>query len=160
MLRKANEEDIYSESLFNLLNDDLIEEYIKPLYCKDFSELKRIVHHSRDLCDFQKDFCYFLEELSSGELIGIIDAYVESDTICLSAAILADYRGNGFMPEATIGFLLYLKENHSEILYAEFLIKEDNESSLRIMDKLNIPLSREMVNYFYYRLPLYEELPF
>ena len=154
-LRQPQESD--KDLLFSLLNDPKVQEFLAHIYCETISDVDEFIFLTQ-LSDFESDFCFILENKESKEIVGLIEAYVTSDKIlCISYAIKESARGNGFICEALKGFIIYIFLKKLNILFVEFSIRNDNNSSMNIMRKLNIPLYRQMLKYNSYRLSMQEK---
>ena len=155
VLRQPQESD--KDLLFSLLNDPKVQEFLTHIYCENASDIDEFITLSH-LSDFESDFCFILENKESKEIIGLIEAYVTSDKIlCISYVIKESARGNGFICEALKEFIIYIFLKKLNILFVEFSIRNDNNSSMNIMRKLNIPLYRQMLKYNSYRLSMQEK---
>ena len=155
VLRQPQESD--KDLLFSLLNDPKVQEFLAHIYCETISDVDEFIFLTQ-LSDFESDFCFILENKESKEIVGLIEAYVTSDKIlCISYAIKESARGNGFICEALKEFILYIFLKKLNILFVEFSIRNDNNSSMNIMRKLNIPLYRQMLKYNSYRLSMQEK---
>ena len=154
VLRQPQKSD--KDSLFSLLNDYKVQEFLTHIFCESISDINEFLFLS-ELSDFETDFCFILESKENKEIIGLIEAYVTSDNIlCISYAIKESYRGKGFICEALKEFIIYVFQKNLNILFVEFSIRNDNNSSIHIMRKLNIPLYRKMMKYSSYRLTMQE----
>lgn len=155
VLRQPKKSD--KKLLFSLLNDNKIQEFLHHIYCENSSDIDEFISLSH-LSDFQSDFCFILENKKSKEIVGLIEAYVTSDNILsVSYAIKESARGNGFISEALKAFIIYIFSKKLNILYIEFSIRKDNNASINIMKKLNVPLYRSMLKYNSYRLTMQEK---
>ena len=155
VLRQPQKSD--KELLFPLLNDNKVQEFLSHMHCKSTTDIDEFITLSH-LSDFKSDFCFILETKETKEIVGVIEAYVTSDNIlCVSYAIKESARGNGFICEALKEFIIYIFIKNLNILYVEFSIRKDNNSSISIMKKLNIPLYRNMLKYNSYRLSMQEK---
>lgn len=160
ILRKPKRSDI--ELLLPLLSDDKIEEYVPGLSYKTIDKIKDFIKFYIKKTDYKNDFCLLIQDLKTKEILGIIDAYIYCSnkyTIGISYGLKESARGKSIILEALKSFLTYLHIN-SNAKYAEFSIREDNTSSLRVMEKLNIPSTGKSGNYIYYRLSLKEKPSF
>lgn len=155
VLRQPQKSD--KDLLFALLNDTKINEFISHIYCETLSDVDEFIFLSH-LSDFKSDFCFILESKETKEIVGLIEAYVTSNNIlCVSYATKKNSRGKGFICEALKAFLFYIFIKNLNILFVEFSIREDNQPSVSIMRKLNIPLYRQKANYNDYRLSMKEK---
>ena len=155
VLRQIQESD--NELLFPLLNDNLVQEFIPYIYCQNASDIDEFILLEQ-LSDFENDFCFILESKENNQIVGLIKAYVTSDNIlCVSYAIKESARGNGFICEALKAFIMYIFSKKLGIIYVEFSIRKDNNASMSIMKKLNIPEYRSMIKYNSYRLSMQEK---
>lgn len=155
ILRQIQESD--KELLFPLLTDNLVQEFIPYIYCENTSDIDEFIFLEQP-SDFENDFCFILESKETKEIIGLIKAYVTLDKIlCVSYAIKESARGNGFICEALKAFIMYIFLKELNILYVEFSIRKDNQPSVTIMKKLNVPLYLKKANYNNYRLSMQEK---
>ena len=155
VLRQPQKSD--KNLLFALLNDIKVREFISHIYCETISDVDEFIFLTQ-LSDFESDFCFILENKENNEIVGLIEAYVTSDKIlCISYVIKESARGNGFICEALKAFIIYIFIKKLNILFVEFSIRNDNNPSMNIMRKLNIPLYRQMLKYNSYRLSMQEK---
>lgn len=160
ILRKPKRSD--AELLLPLLSDDKIEEYVPGLSHRTVAEIRNFIKFYVKESDYKNDFCLLIQDLKTKEILGIIDAYVYfnfEDTVAISYAIKESARGKGIIAEALKSFLIYL-HNNCNAKYAEFSIRDDNNSSLKVMEKLNISPHDKTGNYIYYSLSLKEKPSF
>lgn len=139
------------EDLLDLLNNPSIEKYIPGLAFHNLEE----VTHLFIVSQLHNSILLVLEEIASKKIIGIIFAYIDPSFLgSISYVMHKDYRGRGIMPEALKLFIRYLYENKLARCIT-FCINISNKSSIRVMQKLNIPFC-----YSYFHLSLTQELPF
>lgn len=144
--------------LLKLLSDHQIREFVPHIYNNNLEDIEMFIS-SYYSSDFEVDFCMIIEEQKSNDIVGILEGLVYSDgSTEISYAIKSSARGNGFMSEALKGFITYLY-NETNINSIDFLIRLDNNSSVRVMEKLNIPLDKKLLKYFNYKLSLEKEPP-
>lgn len=144
------------EKLFLTLNDEEVKKHIPVLYAKKIENIDTII----DIANSNDVIFFVIEDKQTNELLGIILAYKHFvNTAICTYLIRKEYRGNGIIYYALKMFIKYLYSiKFSKAI--TFQISADNSSSLRIMEKLNIPF-----NYFaginmYYELSLEKEPSF
>ena len=160
ILRKPKKSD--TANLLPLLNDKKIHEYVPNLFYTTTSEIRQFIKFYIKASDYKNDFCLLIQDIKTKEILGIIDAYIYCSneyTIGISYALKESVRGRGIMIDALKAFLMYLHSN-SNAICAEFSIREDNISSLRVMEKLNIPSTGKSGNYIYFSLSLKQKPSF
>ena len=159
ILRKPRKSD--SKSLLTLLTDEDIRIYLPDWYCKDSNDIKAFFSEIVEYTDYEKVFLFVIEDISTKEIVGIIDSSIFSDGSCpICYAVKESARGRGIMPEALQAFITFLYNNTTADVHSvTFMIKKDNNSSLKVMEKLEIPYQCELGIYHEFELSFEEELP-
>ena len=160
ILRKPRKSD--SKALLTLLNNKDIQTYLPNWYCKDSNDINAFFSEIVEYTDYEEVFLFVIEDISTKYIVGIIDSTIFIDgsaSICY--AVKESARGRGIMPEALQAFITFLYNNATANVHSiTFLIRKDNNSSLKVMKKLEIPYQCDFSMYHEFKLSLEEGLPF
>lgn len=156
ILRKSQNSDI--AQILSILNNQDVKQYTPGLYLEKTEDI--IVFLNNIKKDSLNEFFFVIEDISSKKIVGIIHSYlsIEYDA-CTSYVTKAEERGKGYMTEAVKAFILYLY-NKKISPSAYFYINVENEASIRVMEKLKIPLVFASNGYIHYSLSLLEKPSF
>lgn len=153
LLRELNYSD--TEELFTLCSKADVKDYIPGFYTASIQD----VQHIFVLANLDKSILLGIEN-NDGKVIGIIYAYIKNTFDFAKISFLLDdtERGKGIMSKALKLFINYLYSNRS-VSNIVFDVRIDNKSSIRLLEKLNIPRFFAE-DCFKYHLSLTKELPF
>ena len=138
------------EEFYSLVHEDIIEKYVRYMYCKNLAHAQEFVNDYIQ-GDCKNEFYLVIEK--EGNIVGCIIALKIKESILDVAVCLGkNFRGQGIMKEAMEGFITWLKEN-TEYYRLDIAINKNNTSSLKLIDKIGAELYRfERDNYFYHIL--------
>ena len=134
ILRPFKVED--ATSFFEITQDEAIKKFVPYASPKSISEAKQdiITYYSNG--DFIHDFYLIIELKSNKEIIGslIVTQNLEKE-FDMSLVISKKHRCNGYMAETIQAFIKSMPSNSHLI----FLVNENNQASLNLMKRLQIP---------------------
>jgi len=149
ILEEPKESD--KKGILSVLNDYSVCRYVHGLYFETIAELR----HLFILANLHNSILLVVKSKKSKKVIGVIFAYINPDfSASISYAMHSKFRGKGIMPEALKLFIRHLYE-HKLSKEIDFYVNMSNTSSIRVMEKLNIPFYDGI-----FHLSLEKELPF
>lgn len=138
-LRSFTSEDV--NDFYEMVhNDSTIEKYVPYAYVHNKKEAEENIEVYKK-GDCINDF-YLVIEID-GVIVGAILAIrMFPRTLDVSLIISKLYRGKGIMHESLKIFVNWLKNNTSYKILM-FVVKKENASSIRLVEKFNVNLTRE-----------------
>lgn len=155
ILRELKTSD--KKELFPLLNRPEVYKYIPGIYLTTLDDIEHIFI----LANLNRNIFCIIEDINSQKIIGIIFASIVSNENAKVSYLISEcMRGKGIMPKALKLFIryLYIKKIVKTVY---FYINVTNTSSVKVIQKLNIPIQYSenddcLISY----LSLEKELPF
>lgn len=121
-------------------NDSSVEKYVPYAYVRNISEaIENIEVYEKGDCI--NDF-YLVIEIDSIMVGAILAIRTFPTTLDLSLIISKRYRGQGIMSDSLKIFMQWLKEN-TNYKTLVFAVKNDNASSIKLIEKFNVTLKRK-----------------
>lgn len=130
-------------------NDSTIKKYVPYAYVRDLTEaVENIEVYQKGDCI--NDF-YLVIEIDSVMVGAILAVRTFPEILDVSLIISKTYRGQGIMNDSLNIFVDWLK-NNTRYGTLMFVVKNDNTSSIRLIEKFKVNLTREGKDSRTYRL--------
>ncbi len=156
ILRHLKDSDKERKELFSILNDPTIKRYLPGFYLSTYIEIE----HTYIIASLIENLFLVIEDITNEKIIGIIFVHCTNNYAKTYYAMVKERRGENIMPNILKCFITYLYSNKL-LTGLYFSINISNKSSIRVLQKLNIPVSlNQNDSYIESHLSLTKELPF